>query len=61
MILGWNLNGSCWLNAVKNVGLDVKVPFGYHPLTMELHDLPMLIDETNFGLVPYNHASFYQF
>ena len=26
-----------------------------------LHSLPMLADETNFGLVLYNQASFYQF
>ena len=26
-----------------------------------LHGPPMLVDKTNFGLVFYNHANFYQF
>ena len=30
-------------------------------LIQPLHGLPMLVDKTNFGLVLYNHANFYQF
>ena len=26
-----------------------------------LHGLPMMVDMTNFGSVPYNHANFYRF
>ena len=30
-------------------------------LALVLHGPPMLVDKTNFGLVLYNHAIFYQF
>ena len=28
---------------------------------LKLHGRPMLVDNTNFGLVLYNHANFYRF